>query len=97
MKFVPFAIAVPFVNLYGLILLGTLIGWLFTIFIGLATVIAFVLIHKQNVLLTSVKVKESILNDKRLKTVKDIVSGIRAIKSYAWEHLFLERLNIWRR
>jgi hypothetical protein len=33
------------------------------------------------------------LNDNRMKLVNDLVTGIRTIKSYAWENHYLKKIK----
>lgn len=42
------------------------------------------------------KEKESILSDQRMKLVNDLVTGIRTIKSYAWENHYLKKIRLLR-
>ena len=42
------------------------------------------------------KYKESYYSDKRLKTLSDVINGIRTIKAYAWELPFYKLINKFR-
>jgi len=39
---------------------------------------------------------ESFYSDKRLKTISDIINGIKTIKAYAWELPFVKLVNKFR-
>ena len=43
------------------------------------------------------KYKEGYYSDKRLKTLSDVINGIRTIKAYAWEWPFYKLINKFRR
>ena len=42
------------------------------------------------------KYKEGYYSDKRLKTLSDVINGIRTIKAYAWERPFYKLINKFR-
>jgi hypothetical protein len=41
----------------------------------------------------SIKIKESLANDERMKLVNDMIVGIRTIKCYAWELHYIKKLR----
>ena len=43
------------------------------------------------------RIKDSALNDERLKQVTDMVVGIRTLKSYGWENHYLKKVTIVRK
>jgi len=39
------------------------------------------------------KAKEAVLSDERLKLVNDLVVGVRTIKCYAWENVYIQKIK----
>jgi len=61
----------------------TLIIWIFVIVAQLSI----------NLINVKIKAKEMVLSDQRMKMINDLVSGIRTIKSYAWENHYLQKIK----
>ena len=38
------------------------------------------------------KIKEAMINAQRIKLISDMVVGIKTIKCYAWEKLYLDKI-----
>ena len=81
----PFGMASPFINLvcYGLI--WYIAGWPYAVVIFGLWMITILLqvctARKQNMM----KQHEAMSNDKRMKLVNDMITGINTIKAYGWE------------
>jgi hypothetical protein len=45
----------------------------------------------------SLKMKDSALNDERLKLINDMVVGVRTLKSYGWENHYLKKITAVRK
>ena len=93
----PAALAAPFINLFCIILLGIILGWWYALGLLIAALLALIVIHFLNKVLKSVKMRESLLNDNRLKLINDMVLGIRTIKCYAWGLLYLDKVKALRK
>ena len=66
-------------------------------FIGLAAgVLVILCIYFLSGYIRKYKYKEGYYSDKRLKTLSDVINGIRTIKAYAWERPFYKLINKFR-
>lgn len=93
---IPFIVSAPFTLIFAFILIGILFKE--AVLFGL--VVAFIIFgleifasHYTN----KFKYREGLFSDKRLKTISDIVNGIRTIKAYAWELPFFNLVNKYRK
>lgn len=43
------------------------------------------------------RLKSALLTDKRVKAMKELISGIRVIKMYTWEEAFMKIVSLLRR
>jgi ABC-type multidrug transport system fused ATPase/permease subunit len=88
----PFILASPFIVILCLFLIYLSSEWFYVI----STLIVWLLCIGAQYICSlqtkSLKQKESILNDQRMKLVNDMVVGIRTIKSYAWENHYLAKI-----
>lgn len=91
----PSVVSSPITLLFTLIMLSfifkeaVLFGLLVALLIIALEVVASKMINRY-------KYREGSFSDKRLKTISDIINGIRTIKAYAWEIPFLNLVNKFR-
>ena len=91
LSFCPLIIAAPFINLIAYTFIATKLGVLSTL---IPLVCWFILIFIQNCvsnITKATKMKEAQVNDERLKTVNDLVLGVRTIKCYGWETYYEDK------
>lgn len=91
-----YAVPAPFHILGSVIVLLVLIGW--RALVGMSVYILlliyiFTMSHKNGKL----RHKTAVATDKRLEVMNEIISGIRAVKMYAWEWSFTEIIRQLRR
>lgn len=89
----PTAFAAPFINIFCIILIGIILGWWYSLGLVISFFFIIIIFHIQNNLLRKVKTQETVINDNRIKLINDMVIGIRTIKCYAWELLYLDKIN----
>ena len=86
----------PLDILGSVVVLLLLIGWRALVGIGLYIVLFIyitIMSHKSGKL----RHKTAVATDQRLEVMNEIVSGIRAVKMYAWEWNFMETIKLLRR
>ena len=85
----PIVLAAPIISTLVFVLIGYQFGWWYALvtlvcwFVSLCGTIFGSIIQKKY------KTAEAHCNDERMKLVNDLISGIRTIKSYAWENHYL--------
>ncbi|KAG0044177.1 hypothetical protein BGZ83_010575 [Gryganskiella cystojenkinii] len=93
--FMPMFISIPYELAIGLWMLYKQIGW--SVFVGLATIIA--LIPIQGIIAKFfMKAKAAKLEamDGRVRSMNEILSGIKIVKLYGWEDSFRDRVSVFR-
>jgi len=89
----PIILACPPILILTLFYIGWGSGWQYagyTLAIWVATIVGQLICNKVTIKL---KGQEAQLNDKRMKLVNDLVTGIRTIKCYAWENHYLKKIK----
>eukprot|EP00741_Cyanophora_paradoxa_P006522 tig00001024_g6313.t1 len=80
----------PLIIITALVLLVWVIGW--QALVGVATVISLIPLNAFLATKTQkLRAGQSKMSDERVKTVNEVLQGIRVIKLYAWEQFFRER------
>ena len=89
-------ISAPFVIVASIISLWMLVGWqsLSGTFFILVPLAFTAVMAKQ---FTKLRRAQALLTDKRLNTVHEIISGIRAVKAFAWEENYTNMVKTVRR
>lgn len=89
----PFALCSPMINLacYGLI--WHIVGWSYAVTIFGLWIFTIVLQVWTARMQKGLKQAEAMRSDERMKLVNDMVTGIRTIKSYAWENHYSEKVR----
>ncbi|KAK3753079.1 hypothetical protein QZH41_019291, partial [Actinostola sp. cb2023] len=89
-------ISAPFVIVASIISLWMLVGWqsLSGTFFILVPLAITAVMAKQ---FTKLRRAQALLTDKRLNTVHEIISGIRAVKAFAWEENYTNMVKTVRR
>jgi len=85
--------ASPFIVIVCLVLIGISSGWVYSLITLLVWVICIAIQLCINTYQRKMKAAEAKLSDTRMKLVNDLVSGIRTIKSYAWENHCLSQIK----
>jgi len=93
----PLVFASPFINILCYSLIGFTAGWIYA---AITCSLWFIMIVMQYFVTKTqfaIKGREAKKNDERLKLVSDMVTGIRTIKSYAWENHYMGKIISIRR
>jgi len=95
MIIVPALVTAPITLIFGMVVLSfifkeaVIFGFIVSVIIIFSEFVSAKYINK-------FKYREGFYSDKRLKTISDIVNGIRTIKAYAWEVPFRDLVNKYR-
>ena len=89
----PMIFAAPFINLSAYAFIGSIVGWWYSLATFLFWVVIYVLQHTVTTISKKLKLKEGLINDNRVKMMTDLIVGIRTIKCYAWENLYLNKIK----
>ena len=81
------------VNLFTYILIGLLSNWTNSIIVFTVWLFMLALQFTNGRITKSLKLREAVLADERSKLVKDMVVGVRTIKSYGWENYYLAKIK----
>jgi ABC-type bacteriocin/lantibiotic exporter with double-glycine peptidase domain len=93
MTMTPIALSAPFTTLFVLILIGIQSGWQYALMVTVIWILTLILSLVSVTVQKKHKIAEARLNDGRMKLVNDLISGIRTIKSYAWETHYLKKIS----
>jgi ATP-binding cassette subfamily C (CFTR/MRP) protein 4 len=96
LTFSSFIAASPFINIICYILIGQTAGWWYSLTIFGFWVIVFTSQHFLSKYIKTLKQKEGLVNDDRMKLVNDMIVGIRTIKCYGWENHYLSKIKFIR-
>ena len=91
MSIAPLVFAAPLINFVVYVFIAQKIGVLSTLIPFECWILLMSLQHCVSNCQKSNKIKEAKINDERLKTVNDLVLGVRTIKCYGWELLYEEK------
>ena len=97
LAFFPILLAAPFINLVAYIFLAQVVGVKYTLVVIGLWIFLVILQYFSSEYSKNLKMKESGINDDRLKLVNDLVVGARVIKCYGWEHHYTEKIDEVRR
>ena len=89
----PFGLAAPIINLYCYMLIWYVAGWPYAIIVGCMWIVTYFLQMCTANLQKRMKTSEAMRNDERMKLINDMVTGIRTIKSYAWENHYSKKVR----
>ena len=92
----PFVLAAPFIHLYCYMLIWYVAGWPYAIIVASMWDLTYLLQMCTANLQKKMKQTEAMRNDERIKLINDMVTGIRTIKSYAWENHYIEKVRVQR-
>ena len=97
LAFSPIILAFPFVNAFTYTLIGLLSSWANSLIVFGIWIIMVVIQVCSGRIAKNVKMRDSALNDERLKLVNDMVVGVRTLKSYGWENHYLSKITTVRK
>ena len=97
LAFTPLILAFPIVNLFTYALIGLLSSWIHSLIVFSVWIFMVLIQFGVGRLAKAIKMRDSALNDERLKLVNDMVVGVRYIKSYGWENHYLQKITAVRK
>jgi ABC-type multidrug transport system fused ATPase/permease subunit len=89
----PYILAAPFINIAAYIFLGFSAGWWYSLATFGLWILVFIGQHFTSKIVKTLKQKEGLINDNRMKLVNDMIVGIRTIKCYGWELHYLDKIK----
>lgn len=89
----PILPATPFVTFLCLFYIAWGSGIEFACYTFIIWILVLVAQFSINLINNKIKAKEMVLSDQRMKMINDLVTGIRTIKSYAWENHYLNKIK----
>ena len=92
LAFTPLIFAFPIVNLFTYVLIGMISSWVNSLIVFSVWILMVFIQVMSSKLAKRVKMRDSALNDERLKLVNDMVVGVRTLKSYGWEKHYLSKI-----
>jgi len=93
LSFFPLLVAAPIINFIAYGFIYQMVGFYYTLVAFGCWILLLALQYCSSIFLKNLKLKESAMNDERLKIVNDMVVGCRTIKCYGWENHYLEKIN----
>ena len=90
-------ITAPFIILVCILSMWLLIGWQSLSGISFIILVPFATTTVAAGTFTKLRKKQARLTDKRLGVVQEMVSGVRAVKSFAWEENYTNKVKNIRR
>ena len=93
LAFTPLVLAFPVVNAFTYTLIGLLSSWVNSLIVFSVWIVMVVVQVAAGRIAKRVKMRDSALNDERLKLVNDMVVGVRTLKSYGWENHYLQKIT----
>lgn len=97
LAFTPLILAFPVVNAFAYGLIGFSSSWVNSLIVFGIWIIMVAVQFTSGRCAKRVKMRDSALNDERLKLVNDMVVGIRTLKSYGWENHYLQKITTVRK
>ena len=97
LAFTPLILAFPFVNAFTYALIGFSSDWMNSLIVFCVWILMVIVQFSSGRIAKRVKMRDSALNDERLKLVTDMVVGIRTLKSYGWENHYLQKITTVRK
>ncbi len=88
-----FIVVTPMLNFIVFAYIGVFFGWENLLVVAGLQAAFYFLQLKLNSFVEPIKVREGKHNDKRVKLVTDMISGIRTVKCYAWERHYLQKIK----
>ena len=93
LAFSPLIMAFPIVNGFAYIIIGFQSSWINSaIVFGVWLIMVAIQVYNGRAA-RSLKMKDSAMNDERLKLVSDMVVGVRTLKSYGWENHYMNKIT----
>lgn len=89
----PFVFVAPVMNLACYTIVWLMFGWVYAVVIFALWVIMFLFQMCVARYQRTIKQAEAMRNDERMKLVNDMITGIRTIKSYAWENHYSRKVR----
>jgi ABC-type multidrug transport system fused ATPase/permease subunit len=93
LQLVPMLVVAPILNIIVYILIGVTSRWEYSLMIFVLWVLTLFSQSLASKWQKVMQLKMAKANDERMKLVNDMITGIRTIKSYAWENHYLKKVD----
>jgi ABC-type multidrug transport system fused ATPase/permease subunit len=97
LTFTPLILAFLPVNAFAYMIIGFTSTWYNSLIVFCVWVVMLLFQIFSGHISKSLKMKDSALNDERLKLINDMVVGVRTLKSYGWENHYLNKITAVRK